>query len=282
MTGSWGVMSEGDLLDGRPAQCRSALGIRQRQPLESPLLRIFPPPFSHSPAFPSGLPNINMPTVARSPNDRIGPCAVKMDPAVFTLTEAPAVLLDLLSAHLPFSLPLLRRLQFTRLKGGLTPSSRILFASETNQPPHGEDVDRSMHFTAAYIDPAAGPETQMWIYSTLEDGGLSADDAETATRLVASVVNQAKIIGREYEGELAYPGGILLGTLHVSVRQAMDAAGIDFKLRSAYGYDKWLFRIEELPPGELGLPDGMDWSTATREDCEVAISRNDLPRQAYG
>lgn len=122
----------------------------------------------------------------------------------------------------------------------------------------------------------------MWIYSTLEDGGLSADDAETATRLVASVVNQAKIIGREYEGELAYPGGILLGTLHVSVRQAMDAAGIDFKLRSAYGYDKWLFRIEELPPGELGLPDGMDWSTATREDCEVAISRNDLPRQAYG
>lgn len=204
-----------------------------------------------------------------------------MDFTVFTYVDTPAGLLDLLSAHLPFSLPLFRRLQFTKLEGGLAPTSRIVFASDSGKEPRNAASNGMMHFSAAYIDPAAGPETQMWVYSTLEDDYVSLEGAEVAKGLVASVVNRARSIGRDYEGDLAYPGGLLVGTLHASVRQAMGEAAISFSLRSTYGYDKWLFRVDELPDGHFDLPEGMYWSTATRADCEVVISRNDLPRQAY-
>lgn len=204
-----------------------------------------------------------------------------MAPAVFTFTHVPAGLLDLLSVHLPFSLPLLRRLQSTKWKGGRNPSSRILFAADDGEPPQNADANRGRHFAAAYLDPAAGPETQMWMYSTLEDGGLSPQDIETASRLVESVASQSQGIGREYSGELAYPNGILIGSLHSSVKKAMEATGSSFGGRSEYGYDKWLFKVDELPPADLSLPDGMYWSPATREDCLLVTSRTHLPRQPY-
>lgn len=205
----------------------------------------------------------------------------RMDQAVFTYTDTPTGLLDLLSAHLPFSLPLFRRLQFTKLKGGISTTSRIVFASDSGKEPRDAEPGGEIHFAAAYVDPAAGPETQVWVYSTLEDGELPPDGAEVAARLIASVVDRIRSIGREYDGDLAYPGGLLVGTLHASVQQAMDVAGIGFELRSRYGYDKWLFRADELPASQHDLPDGLYWSVATREDCEVVISRTDLPRQAY-
>ena len=204
-----------------------------------------------------------------------------MASAVFTYTAVPAGLLDLLSAHLPFSLPLLRRLQSTKWKSGQSPTSRIVFASDDGGPPQDAEANGGKHFTTAYLDPAAGPETQMWIYSTLEDGGLSLEGTETASRLVASVVNHSKSIGREHSEKLAYPGGILLGSLHSSVKEVMEATGISFSGRSKLGYDKWIFKVDELPSGELSLPDGMHWSPATREDCVMATSRTDIARDPY-
>ena len=201
---------------------------------------------------------------------------------VFTYEQIPPGLFDLLSVHLPFSLPLLRRLQFARSRGSTDPSARILFASSAGKPPCDVDLAEEGHFAAAYLDPAAGPETQMWIYSTLEDGGLSPEDTETASQQVSHVVNHARKLGKGYKGELAFPGGILIGSIHSSVSKALKNAGISFEWRSEYGYDKWLFRVEDLPPLPSYLPDGMHWSTATRDDCLVAISRNDLPRQVYG
>lgn len=205
-----------------------------------------------------------------------------MAPAVFSYTGVPAGLLDLLSAHLPFSLPLLRRLQSTKWKGGQSPTSRIVFASDDGGPPQDAEANGGKHFTAAYLDPAAGPETQMWIYSTLEDGGLSLEGTETASRLVASVVNHARSIGREHSEKLAYPGGILLGSLHSSVKEVMEATGTSFSGRSELGYDKWIFKVDELPSVELSLPDGMHWSPATPEDCVMVTSRTDIPRDPYG
>ena len=200
---------------------------------------------------------------------------------VFTYEKIPSGLLDLLSVHLPFSLPLLRRLQSAKSWGSTDPSARLLFASSAGKPPCDVDIVEGIHFAAAYLDPGAGPETQMWIYSTLEDGGLSPEDAGTASQQVSHVVNHARNLGKEYKGELAFPGGILIGSIHSSVSEALENAGICFEWRSEFGYDKWLFRVEDLPPLPSNLPDGMHWSTATRDDCLLAISRNDLPRQVY-
>lgn len=121
----------------------------------------------------------------------------------------------------------------------------------------------------------------MWIYSTLEDGGMLPEEEKVSSQLIVLVTNEARNISRDHDGELAYPHGILIGSLHLSVREAMRRGDIPFSMRSPLGYDKWLFNVGELPCGKLKLFDGMHWSPASRDDCLMAISRNDLPRQVY-
>lgn len=122
----------------------------------------------------------------------------------------------------------------------------------------------------------------MWIYFALEDGGLRPEDASTSLRLIVSVTNHARRISREYDERLAFFDGILVSSLYLSVREAMERGGVPFSLRSALGYDKWLFKVDELPSGEPGISDGMYWAPAFREDCLFVISRNYLSRQVYG
>ncbi|PKS06046.1 hypothetical protein jhhlp_007880 [Lomentospora prolificans] len=201
-----------------------------------------------------------------------------MAPTVLSSPQVPEGLLDLLNAHLPYSLPLLRRLQFTRFKGGSSPASRILYT-----PPPDTGLPQNAHFAAAYVDLAAGLETQMWIYSTLEDSkDVTAEDWEICAEQIVAVAEEAKKLGRAFEGELAYPGAILIGTLHAAVVKALDTKGARIKSNSEnLGYHKWLFRAEELPTAELHLEDGMHWAPTTPEDCGIAISRTYLPRQLH-
>ncbi|SPO02590.1 uncharacterized protein DNG_05263 [Cephalotrichum gorgonifer] len=169
-----------------------------------------------------------------------------MSVSTFSYTDVPDALLDLLVGHVPHSLPLLRCLQFTKLHGSGTPAPKILFASDNSIPPWegaGGQVDA---FTAAYLDLAAGPETQMWVYSTLEDNGLSEEEEDICSRQIESLVNEARRIGREYDGELAYPGRILIGSLHSSTQGIIERKGIKLDRRSTLGYDKWLFKARAV------------------------------------
>lgn len=122
----------------------------------------------------------------------------------------------------------------------------------------------------------------MWIYSALEDGGLWPEDASTSLQLILSVTNHARKISRKYDKRLAFFDRILVSSLHLSVREAIERGGVPFSLRSALGYDKWVFKVNELPFGELGISDGMYWAPASREDCLLVISQNYLSRQVYG
>lgn len=101
-------------------------------------------------------------------------------------TASPA-LIEALNSHLPFSLPVLRRIQFaSKFPGGSTPSTHILYASfnknddgststTTISTPGkvGEEekdaTTKRNHCAAAYLDLSRYPETQAWFYSTLED-----------------------------------------------------------------------------------------------------------------
>ncbi|KAK3356153.1 hypothetical protein B0H65DRAFT_69666 [Neurospora tetraspora] len=114
-------------------------------------------------------------------------------------------LLALLSQHLPHSLPVLRRLQYAAnfpSNGlGTTPYSHVLFASKhsveeclglntatatATQDQHNgfKAEEEHKHFAAAFVDLSRFPETQVWVYSTLEDyavidpTGASASSAE--------------------------------------------------------------------------------------------------------
>ncbi|KAM0420801.1 hypothetical protein ACHAPT_011462 [Fusarium lateritium] len=184
-------------------------------------------------------------------------------------------LLKLLSDNLPYSLPLLRRLQFAKLEGGLTKTARIILVSEHDDL-EGEPLPQ--RFSVAYLDIGGGPDTQMWVYSTVEKSS-EPDIKETLVyeRQLARLVDEAVGLAKVYNKELAYPGAVLLGTVHDTVRALLAKTG-RIERRATGAYDKWLFQYQNIPDDEVKLPDGMNWGTANEDDCRVVISRTDIPR----
>ncbi|KAF4969949.1 hypothetical protein FSARC_2935 [Fusarium sarcochroum] len=185
-------------------------------------------------------------------------------------------LLTLLNDQLPYSLPLLRRLQFTKFEGGLRKTARIILVADAKLDDNGGDLPKK--FTAAYIDVGGGPDTQAWIYSTLEHPD-QADIKDTTVyeEQLDKLVDESVKITKAYGGKLAYPDAVLLGTLHDSVRALLLKTG-RVEPRETGAYDKWLFKYEDLPKDEVELPEGMYWGTATEDDCRVVVSRTNIPR----
>lgn len=189
-------------------------------------------------------------------------------------STVPDELERLLKAHIPSSLPLLRRLQFAKYQGGSTAESKIILVS-------GSDVsNQAQRFTAAYLDYSGGPDTQMWLYSTLEDhNGKDAANPEYREQL-QELAQEVIRIGAEYGKGTVYPGGLLLGSLNTHVRKILE--GLKRVRGRATGYyDKWLFKAEGLSGTDSELPEGMRWDTATLADCEIVVARTDIPRTPY-
>ena len=86
---------------------------------------------------------------------------------VAVYAEPPPRLLALLRRHAPHSLPLLRRLEFTRFAGGITEHARILWASETALQASGPESrsepesDPGISFTAGYLDLSRSKKTPL-------------------------------------------------------------------------------------------------------------------------
>lgn len=196
---------------------------------------------------------------------------------VQTYTTPPEALLRLLNARLPTSLPLLRRLQFTTFPIGASPETRIVFVS--NSGPLEGDAAQTRDFTAAWFDFSSGPDTQMWMYSTLEDPSVTGVDEATYELQLAALVQEISRLNKIYGRELIYPNCLLVGTMHSRVRELLEKTG-RVRPRITGNYDKWLFRAEDLPNSEDTLPEGMHWDTATLDDCHMVVSRTDIPRQA--
>ncbi|KAF5662543.1 gnat family protein [Fusarium heterosporum] len=189
-------------------------------------------------------------------------------------TTIPPALLTLLANQLPYSLPLLRRLQFAKFEGGLCKTARVVLVADS-QFDGPETLPQK--FTAAYVDVGGGPGTQAWIYSTLEH----PDQADVGITIYENqfdeMVKQFTGIARDYGRELVYGDSVLLGTLHDSVRELMHKTG-RIVPRETGAYDKWLFKYEDLPKDEVALPEGMHWGTATEDDCRLVVSRTNIPR----
>ncbi|KAF4457147.1 hypothetical protein FALBO_15265 [Fusarium albosuccineum] len=188
----------------------------------------------------------------------------------------PPGLLKLLDDQLPYSHPLLRRLQFTKVEGGLSETARIIFVSESSG--FEDDENPPQRFSAAYIDVGGGPDTQMWFYSTLEHPSESdIKDTTIYEKQLARLVDEVISLANAYGKELAYPGAVLLGTVHDSSRALLAKTG-RIEPRPTGAYDKWLFRYQDLPDNGDELPEGMHWATADEDDCRVVISRTHIPR----
>ena len=208
--------------------------------------------------------------------------------------DVPEALVRILQSRLPRSITLLRRLQFTKFPTGKTEHARIIVASDVQLPPasagpNGTDTPQQpRHFTATYLDPSRGRETNMWLYSTYEDSQgdhpcappLSSDDDLLCRRQIIAVLTEAKRQGRVYPHQpLANPNYMLVGSLNNAVLKVAVENGLQFGPRQESGYEKFIFRIDELPkPKEPELPEGMVWGAGTWEDCEVVKSRTSIPR----
>lgn len=209
-----------------------------------------------------------------------------MEPSIIdSPTPVPAALLAPLKAHLPHSLALLRRAQFSHLPGGTSPHAHFLFASASAAAHHPE------HFAAAYLDLSAQPETQLYLYSTLQDGSTARDDedededvvVEHVLGLCAVLFARVRRIAEGAAGGV-FGDGVMVGGLHeATFRLLLARRG----LVSCYwnAHEEWLFRVDELPvggEGEVGVVKrlGLGWSVVRRDEVGLVASRTTIPKVA--
>lgn len=201
-----------------------------------------------------------------------------MAPAVTDSPTAPSSL-AYLEPHLPRSLPVLRRLQFTGFPNGTSEHAHYLHSSD----PYGT---WPQHFAAAYLDFSKGPETEMWFYSTLENGPVTAEEEAHVLDLICALFRRVKHIAQDFTagsspdrpGKGFFWPGVMVGCLDEGTRQLLLTQR-GFTTRYSNPHDKWLFRVENLPSG---LPDplseGLRWDVVKRKDVPTIIARTGIPK----
>lgn len=254
---------------------------------------------------------------------------IKMAPPIIVKVyrTPPEALIERLMHHnhhdVPYAaLPLVRRLRFTKLPGGLTEHSRILWSSSSfSSFENGEGKEKEKEeretapFAAAYLDFSRGPETELWIYSSMEGRLLGAsvsgsggkgsesdegeDEEETATTL--ALLREVKRLQDLYftpdrQQQRKYPTTVLVGNLNEVLRKRLLAPEVGVALLSGEVYNKWFFRVDDLP--DVQLPEvlvprvegdekntekgkGWFWDIVRRDDIPLTISRTQIPRQEY-
>ncbi|KAI7787120.1 hypothetical protein LA080_001213 [Diaporthe eres] len=197
--------------------------------------------------------------------------------------------------HLPQSLPLLRRIQFTHYPQGTTEHARYLIATDSDGAIDGGDrqgqpPSSQRHFAAAYLDLSKGPETEMYLYSTLEDAtdlaAVPNDEVERVLDLAVALLHRGKLAAEEALRSGAYKlargAGFLVGGLHQPTYELLCSRR---GLTSSYWnpHHAWLFRLDRLPggggsEGGSGPGPGLRWDVVRREDVPLIASRTYIPK----
>ncbi|KAJ0121660.1 hypothetical protein J7T55_008827 [Diaporthe amygdali] len=227
-----------------------------------------------------------------------------MAPTVTEFTApVPQAEFGILKDHLPQSLALFRRLQFTHYPSGTSEHARYLFATDSDGGPNGGDRQghaNPRHFAAAYLDLSKGPETEMYFFSSLEDAtdltAVPDDEVEHVLDLAVALFQRARLIAQAAASSGAYKlfrgasgasaGGVMVGGLHQPTYELLrERRG----LTSSYWnpHDVWLFRLDRLPAlgeGPVGLRagdpggQGLRWDVVRREDVPLIASRTKIPK----
>ncbi|KAI0508424.1 hypothetical protein F5B22DRAFT_405718 [Xylaria bambusicola] len=266
---------------------------------------------------------------------------------VAVYAKPPEVLVKVLEhSHPLVSLPLVRRLRFAAgFPGGISEHARILWCSPltleeylSTCSAHDDGVEaepridenagkdhrelrvngKAPPFAAAYLDFSRGPETELWIYSSMEGrlSGISStqdemgirakerwgtsheegddeelgrerEDIASAVALLHEVKRQQDLYfapGTTRANEREYPT-VLVGNLNEILRKRLAAPDVGMDLVSTGLYDKWIFEIAKLPDADLtddiGTVNGHRWvwDVVRREDIAFTISRTNIPRR---
>jgi hypothetical protein len=192
-----------------------------------------------------------------------------METTIKDNAEPTKLVLQVLTQHLPYSLATLRRIQFMATTGGSkTPDSHVLSTFDTESS--GKD------FLVAYLDFSRGPDTEMWLYSSLENTATPGDEAVCEEQVLKLLAHVSKIEAA-YEAQRATPGILMIGSLHKSVFRILQKH--ELVQRQTPEHFKFLFRVEDLPVGR-GLPEELSYSSIRESDIPLVLSRTSIPYQA--
>ncbi|KKY34545.1 putative gcn5-related n-acetyltransferase [Diaporthe ampelina] len=153
----------------------------------------------------------------------------------------------------------------------------------------GQPPPSQPHFAAAYLDLSKGPETEMYLYTTLEDAkdlaAVPDDEVERVLDLAVALLQRGKIAAQEVMRsgafKLARGAGFLVGGLHQPTYELLCSRR---GLTSSYWnpHHAWLFRLERLPALPGGSEDGpvpeLRWDVVRRDDVPLIASRTYIPK----
>ncbi|XWW97463.1 hypothetical protein V2A60_005445 [Cordyceps javanica] len=198
----------------------------------------------------------------------------------------PESLEQLLLAHLPTSLTLLRKVQYLRRKAtsGANKFPQILLASDgaTTIGDGSAPLHTPGSFTVAYINTTVAQSTAMYLYSTLQDcqdepEASAVAETERQLELILQGLISLRHAMQEEDTQTRIPTSVVLGSLHSRIRGLWEATG-RISPRPTGLYDKWIFDVDRVPHLDEELPEGMVWGSGSPQDCRVVASRTDIPR----
>ncbi|KAF2969501.1 hypothetical protein GQX73_g4076 [Xylaria multiplex] len=213
-----------------------------------------------------------------------------MAPEVTVYTAPPEALVELLArSHFLQGLPLIRRLRQSA-EGEELAGKRDGVEKTTK-----EAVE--VPFAAAYLDFSRGPETELWIYSSMERGsekgtGREEEEPDDGGEGIACAVSLLREV--KHQQDLYFTPGsarastrefptVLVGNLNEVLRKRLAAPGAGMAIVSTGLYDKWIFKVTELPdvalPETLGDGRRWAWRAVRREDIPFMLSRSKIDRK---
>ncbi|EJD52868.1 hypothetical protein AURDEDRAFT_181369 [Auricularia subglabra TFB-10046 SS5] len=224
-------------------------------------------------------------------------------------------LLPRLHAHLPYPLPVYRRVQFP-LHGEHMHVLATFRPAESNQ---NDDHDLNTCIGAAYIDRSRRPETDAWIFlswdnpahappvgtctcetllasllhhvattipfpplSTDEEADALAAVAADGTGATAAQFHTHSANAAAYLTDLHERAILKVGALHARSAPVLDARGWLRRDKPGlqYAYRKYVFPASSPAADDPPPPEGLRWGAIRRdEDISLARSRTAIPRR---
>ena len=234
-------------------------------------------------------------------------------PRIYKHDSADTVtLLARLESHLPYSVPVYRRIK-SALEKGLTTRHAVTLASFPTSSPRsngsgsrilGGHVRASSNtaiqhrpreefkcFIVAYSDRSRAPETQAWLFSCLELPKHSHTHSSSCLDLVYALFREIRdsCPAAHDDDENGNGDLILVGRLHERVVEALSAKprGHDSQHRQGAMSQKngpWWKYVFATAGGErpsvASLPPGLTFTSVQARDMPLVLARTSIPRRA--
>ncbi|KAI9720416.1 MAG: hypothetical protein M1812_002922 [Candelaria pacifica] len=191
--------------------------------------------------------------------------------------------LPLLRPLLPATLPLVRRIQFNHR----SPHSHIL----ASFPPSTTTLPQC--YTVAFCDRSRAPETEMWVFCSIELFSSSAtppyspqfaieqqQSNECTTQLI-SLFQELRTLGAPPTTDPDIDASeVLIGSLHERTFRLLQNHEPGDYIKINHGpYKKYIFNTQTNPPSTKPLPPDFTFAPLRPEHFALVLSRTSIPRR---